>query len=104
MMHPDEFKKYKVTKRPYPQDMERRLKVKQVMLQNGIETVAALSKKLKINYNVLTEIINGTRRSAVTEERIARFFKMPVTELFPLRSKFDLAEMNKAQQSRGNAA
>ncbi len=100
----EEFRKYKVTQRPYPKDIERLFNVKKAMVKFKIASVSELAVKLKINYTVLTEIINGTRRSPVNEKRIAAFFKMPVSELFPPRTQDEIAEMNKKEQERNKGA
>lgn len=104
MMSPTDFKKYKVTKRPYPKDIERIFNVKAAMARHKIKSVSELAKRINIARVVLNEIINGTRRSPVNEARIARFFNMPVEALFPYRSKFDLAEMNKKEKECAGAA
>ena len=100
----EEFRKYKVTKRPYPFDFERKQRVERAMYNAEIKSIIHLARKLKINYTVLTEIINGTRRSPVNEKRIAAFFKMPVSELFPPRTQDEIAEMNKKEQERNKGA
>lgn len=100
----EEFRKYKVTKRPYPFDFERKQRVERVMYENNIKTVSELAVKLKIKRTILNEIINGTRRSSVNEKRIAAFFKMPVSELFPPRTQDEIAEMNKKEQERNKGA
>ena len=74
------------------------------MYNAEIKNIIDLARKLKINYTVLTEIINGTRRSPVNEKRIAAFFKMPVSELFPPRTQDEIAEMNKKEQERNKGA
>ncbi len=98
-----ELDKYKVTRRPYPKDKERCLRVKKAMLNYGIETIKELAKALNLNYKAVAEVVNGTRRSKKTERRIAAFFKMEVEDLFPKRSKQDLAKMNMKQQLGGRA-
>ena len=100
----EEFKKYRVTKRPYPFDFERKQKVMQAMYDNGISTLAELAKKTMVNYKVLHEVINGTRRSPVNEQRIAAFFNMQPQALFPPRCEFDIAEMNKKAKERKQGA
>lgn len=100
----EEFRKYKVTQRPYPKDMERLFNVKKAMAKFKIKTVSELAVKLKIKRTILNEIINGTRRSPVNEKRIAAFFKMPVSELFPPRTQDEIAEMNKKEQARNKGA
>ena len=100
----EEFKRYRVTKRPYPKDIERLFNVKKAMAKFKISSVSELAGKLKINYKVLTEIINGTRRSLINEKRVAAFFKMPVEELFPPRTQDEIAQMNKREKERNKGA
>ena len=88
----EEFKRYRVTKRPYPFDFERKQRVERVMYENGIKTISELAGKLKINYTVLTE------------KRVAAFFKMPVEELFPPRTQDEIAQMNKRKKERNKGA
>ena len=85
------------TSRPYPFDMERKWKVKQIMYKHGIQSDKELSVLLGLNYKVVNEVINGTRLSRKTEERIAAFFGMRREELFLQRTLGELAEMNRAQ-------
>jgi hypothetical protein len=49
-------------------------------------------------------IINGTRRSPKTEERIAAYFGLPRQELFPPRTKDDLEAMRQAAAEKGRVA
>lgn len=91
------FIPYYPTKRPYPFDLERKHKVQAVMFRHGIFTAKKLSELLHMNYYVVNEVINGTRLSRKTEERIAAFFGMTRDELFPERTIAELAEMNRAQ-------
>ena len=93
----EEFKKYRVTKRPYPFDFERKQKVMQAMYDNGISTLAELAVKLQMHKGTLSDIVNGTRRSPVNEQRIAAFFNMQ-------RCEFDIAEMNKKAKERKQGA
>lgn len=99
-----EFKKYQVTRRPYPFDFERKQRILAAMNSKGIKTVSVLAKKIKMNQGLLSCIINGTRRSPINEKRIARFFKVPTETLFPPRSAEDLAIMNKKEKEREGAA
>ena len=91
------FIPYFPTTRPYPFDVERKWRVKQVMFKHGVQSDKELSALVGINYKVLNEVINGTRLSRKTEERIAAFFGMTRDELFPERTIAELAEMNRAQ-------
>ena len=78
--------------RPYPKDMERRVRVK-IELARLDMSISALAIKLNIHRPHLTEIINGTRRSKKTEEKIAAFFGKKREELFPARTNKDILLM-----------
>ena len=87
--------------RPYPFDLERKRHIQKVMDNAQIKSTVDLARKLRINYTVLTEIINGTRISRGIEERIAAFFGM---KLFILRTTKELIAMHDAQEKRRGAA
>lgn len=91
-------------RRPYPFDLERKRHVQKVMDNSQIKSTVDLARKLKINYKVLSEIINGTRISRGIEERIAAFFGMKREELFILRTTKELIAMHDAQEKRKGAA
>ncbi len=91
-------------RRPYPFDLERKRHVQKVMDNSQIKSTVDLARKLRINYTVLTEIINGTRISRGIEERIAAFFGMKREELFILRTTKELIAMHDAQAKRKGAA
>ena len=88
--------------RPYPPDVERRVRVKTELALRNM-TISALSKTLRINQGNLSCVINGTRCSKKTEEKIAAFFGKEIKELFPPRTKRDLENMRKAAVKRGAA-
>lgn len=101
-MTEQEFQEFKVSRRPYPFDFERKQKVAAAMYRRGIRTVVVLAKKININYEVVVNVVNGVRRSPKTEATIAAFFGLEVDELFPPRTERELAEMNMRQkQQRG---
>ena len=91
-------------RRPYPFDLERKRHVQKVMDNSQIKSTVDLARKLKINYKVLSEIINGTRISRGIEERIAAFFGMKREDLFILRTTKELIAMHDAQEKRKGAA
>lgn len=103
-MTDQEFFKYRVKGRPYPRDDERRRRVKKALIDFGVETVSALAKEINVCQPVLSEVINGTRRSPKLERRIAEFLNLPCEYLFPSRSMLELAEMNKRAQEKQGAA
>jgi transcriptional regulator with XRE-family HTH domain len=90
--------------RPYPPDTERRVRVR-IELARRDMTVSDLARALGMAQSLTSEIINGTRRSPKTEEKIAAFFGLPRRELFPARSKNELEAMRRAAAAdKGRAA
>ncbi|MDR2185423.1 MAG: helix-turn-helix transcriptional regulator [Treponema sp.] len=90
--------------RPYPPDKERRIRIKIELAQRDM-TVSDLARALHIHQGNLSAIINGTRLSKKTEERIAAYFGMPRQELFPPRTKGELEAMRRAAAAdKGRAA
>jgi len=87
------------TGRPYPPDKERRVRVK-VELAKKDMTISELANATKINRPHLAEVINGTRRSKKTEEKISHFFGKSWEELFPPRTRRDLEAMREAEAKR----
>jgi transcriptional regulator with XRE-family HTH domain len=90
--------------RPYPPDTERRVRVR-IELARRDMTVSDLARALGMAQSLTSEIINGTRRSPKTEEKIAAFFGLPREELFPSRKKAELEAMRRAAAAdKGRAA
>lgn len=85
--------------RPYPFDFERKQKINTIMFERGIRTISEFARAINIKRTVLNEIINGTRLSPYTEERIARFFKMKRDELFIIRTAAELRAMFDAEKN-----
>ena len=69
------------------------------MFERGIRTISEFARAINIKRTVLNEIINGTRLSPYTEERIARFFKMKRDELFIIRTAAELRAMFDAEKN-----
>jgi transcriptional regulator with XRE-family HTH domain len=85
--------------RPYPPDRERRIRVK-IELARRDMTISDLARVLGIHQGNLSSIVNGTRISRKTEEKIAVFFGMTRRELFPPPAKGEYA----ALADKGGAA
>jgi transcriptional regulator with XRE-family HTH domain len=80
--------------RPYPPDKERRVRVK-IELARRDMTISDLARALGMKQQVASAVINGTRRSKKTEEKIAAYFGMAWRELFPPRSRDELNALYK---------
>ena len=91
------FIPYYPTKRPYPFDIERKQKIERQMFAARIYTIEDLAQAINLPRQQVSAVINGTRLSRKTEERIAAFFGMRREELFLQRTLGELAEMNRAQ-------
>jgi transcriptional regulator with XRE-family HTH domain len=66
-------------------------------------TISTLAGALGIHRGNLSAVINGTRISLGTEEKIAAYFGLPLRELFPPRTKAELEAMRGAAD-KGRAA
>jgi plasmid maintenance system antidote protein VapI len=89
--------------RPYPPDREREAKVKTELIRRGM-TASTLAEVLRIHRGNLSSIINGTRISPKTEEKIARYFGLSREELFPPRTNAELEALRRAAGGKGRAA
>jgi len=85
--------------RPYPPDRERRVRIK-IELAKQDMTISDLALELGIKRPLVSYVINGIRHSKITEEKIAAFFGLPRDELFPSRSKKELATMREEYAGR----
>ena len=60
-------------------------------------SISELSRKLQMHQGMLSDIINGIRRSKKTEAKIAAFFGKEPMELFPSRTREELDAMSKTE-------
>jgi plasmid maintenance system antidote protein VapI len=67
-------------------------------------TISDLARALGIKRPAVSSVINGTRRSPKTEERISAYFGLPRQKLFPPRTKSDLEAMRQAAADKERAA
>jgi transcriptional regulator with XRE-family HTH domain len=89
--------------RPYPPDRERRIRVKLELTRRDM-TVSDLARALNINQGNLSSIINGTRQSKKTEEKIAAYFGTTRKDLFRPRTRGEPEAMRRASAGNGGAA
>jgi len=82
--------------RPYPLDHERRRNVMVALAEQDM-TISDLARKTKIQRAIISQIINGRRRSEKTEQRIADFLGKPVDSLFPSRTGAEIKKMRQAE-------
>jgi transcriptional regulator with XRE-family HTH domain len=85
--------------RPYPPDRERRIRVKTELVRRDM-TISGLARALGIHQGNLSAVINGTRISKKTEEKIAAWLGMTRGELFPPRPRGEHASLT----GKGGAA
>ncbi len=88
--------------RPYPPDKERRILV-MIELAKRNMNISDLARALDIVQSVVSNVINGIRHSKKTEAKIAAFFGKDAQELFPPRSKAEIAAMREAEETRSAA-
>ena len=89
--------------RPYPPDQERRILVRIELAKRNMN-ISDLAKALKVKRPLVSNVINGIRRSFKTEEKIAAFFGKSHDELFPPRSRDEIEAMRKEARGKGRAA
>jgi transcriptional regulator with XRE-family HTH domain len=89
--------------RPYPPDKERRVRVK-IELARRDMTISDLARALGMKQQIASAVINGTRRSLKTEEKIAAYFGMARRELFPDRTRDEIEALRAAAAGKGRAA
>lgn len=82
--------------RPYPMDKERQKRC-HVVLGNYGMSIAELSVHLGVSRQYVSEVISGRRLSKSAETRIAQFFGLPRTAMFPLRTAEEIARMRAAE-------
>ena len=88
--------------RPYPPDKERRICIKTELAKRDM-SISELANALGMKQPYVSCVVNGIRRSKKAEERIAAFFDKEPRELFPPRTKKDLAVMRE-EYSKGKAS
>jgi plasmid maintenance system antidote protein VapI len=89
--------------RPYPPDKERRIRVRLELARRDM-TISDLAAALGIKRPHISCVINGTRLSKKTEEKIAAYFGMARRELFPSRTKAELEALREAAADKRRAA
>jgi plasmid maintenance system antidote protein VapI len=90
--------------RPYPLDHERRQRVLVALAEKDM-TITALAKTLYLPVSLISMVINGRRRSEITEQRIAKFLNKPADSLFPIRTPAEIKKMRQAEAAaKGKAA
>jgi plasmid maintenance system antidote protein VapI len=89
--------------RPYPPDRERRIRVK-IELARRDMTVSDLARALNMKQQTVSAVINGTRISPRTEEKIAAYFGTTRQELFRPRGRAEINAARAALAGKGGAA
>jgi plasmid maintenance system antidote protein VapI len=88
--------------RPYPPDRERRIRVK-IELARRDMTISDLARELGMKQQLASSVINGTRLSKKTEEKIAAYFGTTRKDLFRPRTRGELEAMRRAAADKGGA-
>jgi plasmid maintenance system antidote protein VapI len=89
--------------RPYPPDKERRVRIKTELARRDM-TVSDLARVLGIKRPAISNVINGTRISKKTEEKIAAYFGTTRQELFRPRGRTEIDAARRALAGKGGAA
>lgn len=82
--------------RPFPVDTERKERCLKILSDCGM-TMTELAFHLGVKKSNLSNVISGKDLSPSTEKKIADFFNIPKTFLFPERTALEIAEMRKAE-------
>jgi len=85
--------------RPYPIDHERRRRVMIALAEKDM-TISDLARAIGIKQSVASCVINGRRKSPVTEKKIAVFLKEKTDYLFPIISVKELNRLSKAKSNK----
>jgi transcriptional regulator with XRE-family HTH domain len=90
--------------RPYPLDHERRRNVLVTLAKKDM-TISSLAREINVAQAIVSQVINGRRRSEKTEQRIADFLNKPADSLFPIRTPAEIKKMRQAEAAaKGKAA
>ena len=82
--------------RPFPVDKDRQERCRRVLDDCGM-TITELAMHLGVSQPLISNVINGRQLSETFETRIAQFFGLSRTQLFPLRTAEEIARMRQAE-------
>lgn len=82
--------------RPFPVDKDRQERCRKVLDDCGM-TQSELAFHLGVSKTLVSNVISGKQLSVTTETRIAQFFGLSRTQLFPLRTAEEIARMRQAE-------
>lgn len=88
--------------RPYPIDKDRQNRCMSVLNDAGM-TITELAEYIGMDRGNLSKIISGRELTESGETRIARFLGYQRTDLFPLRTNQQIADMRVTEQKRKQA-
>lgn len=88
--------------RPYPIDKDLQNRCMSVLNDVGM-TITELAEYIGMDRGNLSKIISGRELTESGETRIARFLGYQRTDLFPLRTNQQIADMRVAEQKRKQA-
>ena len=88
--------------RPFPIDKDRQNRCMSVLNDAGM-TITELAEYIGMDRGNLSKIISGRELTESGETRIARFLGYQRTDLFPLRTNQQIADMRVAEQKRKQA-
>ena len=82
--------------RPFPVDKDRQKRCHAVLSNYGM-TQTELAIHLGCSKQLISSVISGKQLSKSAETRIAQFFGLPRTAMFPLRTAEEIARMRAAE-------
>lgn len=82
--------------RPFPVDKDRQERCRKVLDDCGM-TITELAMHLGVSRVYVSNILSGRYLTADGETRIAQFFGLTRTQLFPLRTAEEIARMRQAE-------
>ncbi len=88
--------------RPYPIDKDRQNRCMSVLNDAGM-TITELAEHIGVSKVYCSNVISGRELTESGETRIARFLGYQRTDLFPLRTNQQIADMRVAEQKRKQA-
>ena len=88
--------------RPYPIDKDRQNRCMSVLNDAGM-TITELAGHIGVSKVYCSNVISGRELTESGETRIARFLGYQRTDLFPLRTNQQIADMRVAEQKRKQA-
>jgi len=82
--------------RPYPFDRERRRRVMVALAEKDM-TISGLARSIGVAQAIVSQVINGRRKSPKTEKLIADYLGEDADRLFPARTNAEIKKMRERE-------